>query len=248
MLNKFWVISQSSELSLLFEAHTVSSLIAVAASGDSSCIACQTKWGDLVLSVTVFHLVLLFFFFVLTRQIKLSGQHLRIGKEKSATMECCFPIHEGMRRRFCYFLPFAIPFTNSSVLFMPHGGLPRFAAGLLTLGSSRQLSMAAGRSGSRPGRSLWLHAFLSCSPKVPNGTEYTEIRAFWVGNMIVDHKSEYICACHAFMVLPITRKPRQSRGGMPQPHLSLFRMCAGTHVVHSFLFIYSTLWVSDVAS
>lgn len=54
----------------------------------------------------------------------------------------------------------AIPFTSSSLLFLPHAGLPRSAAGLLTLCSAWQTSAAAGRRDSGPESLLRLPAFL----------------------------------------------------------------------------------------
>lgn len=86
-------------------------------------------------------------------------------------------IHEEEEEEEVLLLPSfspPFPFTNSSVLFMPHGGLPRSTAGLLTLCNSRQPSMAAGRCGSRPEKYLRLHTFLSCFLK---GAKEQQIRS-----------------------------------------------------------------------
>lgn len=58
-------------------------------------------------------------------------------------------------------LPSTIPFTSSSVLFIPHGGLPRFTAGLLTLGNSRQPSTAR--------RPMWFRTL----KKTPHGSAHS---------------------------------------------------------------------------
>lgn len=83
-------------------------------------------------------------------------------------------------------LPSTIPFTNSSVLFIPHGGLPRFTAGLLTLGNSRQPSMAR--------RPMWFRTLKKTlmAPHIPApfpqrcqiATNILENRFFRAGKMI----------------------------------------------------------------
>lgn len=93
--------------------------------------------------------------------------HLRAsegGKIRRCLSQLCCTFMRGREEAF---LPSTIPFTNSSLLFIPHGGLPRFTAGLLTLCNSRQPSTATGRCDSEPEQLLWLLAFLCCFPKVP---------------------------------------------------------------------------------
>lgn len=147
----------------------MSSPIATAVSGDSSCIACQTKRRDVVLSVTK----------KTNLSLLLSQNFFFLGNifeslKKITSVRMLLHIHERKGGGTSPFLPSTIPFTNSSVLFIPHGGLPRFTAGLLTLGNSRQPSM-----GHRP---MWFRALRkphgsmhSCVvfQKVPNSNKYT---------------------------------------------------------------------------
>lgn len=99
--------------------------------------------------------------------------HLRASEGGKIQLCCTF-----MRGREEVFLPSTIPFTNSSVLFIPHGGLPRFTAGLLTLCNSRQPSTATGRRDSEPEQLLWLLAFLCCFPKVAESNRTHSDRGF----------------------------------------------------------------------
>lgn len=153
-----------------FVLNTMSSLIAAAVSGDSSCIPCQTKRWDVVLSVT--KTMGSFTSFKLEECLAASLKTWRKNPTKHFCKHAVAHSWEEGRRYF-YFLPSTVPFTNSSVLFIPHGGLLRFTAGLLTLGNSRQTSMATSWCGSRPESPLWLHTFLCCFPKVPNSNKYT---------------------------------------------------------------------------
>lgn len=73
------------------------------------------------------------------------------------------PNSPGDRRRYCYFLLAAIPFTNSSVLFMPHGGLSCVSAELLTLCNSTQARKILYGSA---------HSWFA-SQKVPKSSRYT---------------------------------------------------------------------------
>lgn len=150
------------------EAQTMSSQIAAAVSGDATCIACQTKRWDVVLSVTKT-------MGSFTSHKPEEGsffEHLKL-EEKNTSIRMLLHIHESKGGGISAYYPPPSPFTNSSVLFIPHGGLLHITAGLLTLGNSMQPSMTTGRCGSRPEKPLWLHAFLCCFPKVPNSNKYT---------------------------------------------------------------------------
>lgn len=118
---------------------------------------------------------------------------------------------------FFYILLSAIPFTNSSVLFIPHGGLLRFTAGLLTLDNSMQPMWFQAWKTITASR-IPLFVFQRCqiatnylTTDFPNGKNDS-----CVLNWII---------CHACAMLPITRRPHLLwyKRRMSQPCLNIFR-------------------------